>query len=257
MPTALRAENLSSGNIRHGFYTRGGGASGGVYASLNCGYGSRDERAQVQRNRALVAADIGVPETGLLTVYQIHSAEVAVVEAAWTADQAPTGDAMVSATPHFALGILSADCTPVLFADEKAGVIAAAHAGWRGAISGVLSATVEAMEGLGAARGDIATAVGPCIEQESYEVGPEFHEQFTAASADHAAYFRPSPKDKHHLFDLPGFVRDRLSDIGVGSIERVGGDTYADEERFFSYRRVTHRGESDYGRQISAICLTA
>jgi YfiH family protein len=255
MPSALRAENLSSGNLRHGFYTRGGGASSGVYASLNCGYGSRDERGKVQRNRALVAADLGVDESGLLTIYQIHSAEVHVVTGPWAADRAPKGDALVSVHPGLALAILSADCTPVLFADEKAGVIGAAHAGWRGAIRGVLQATVAAMEALGASRGDIAAAVGPCIAQPSYEVGPEFHQQFTAAEAGHAGYFQPSPKAGHHLFDLPGFVCDRLENAGVGTVERVGGDTYANEDQFYSYRRVTHRGEADYGRQISAICL--
>lgn len=255
MPTALRAETLSSGTIRHGFFTRAGGTSSGVYGSLNCGYGSRDERALVRRNRALVAADMGVAEGDLLTIFQIHSADVEIVETAWRADQAPRGDAMVSATSGLALGILSADCTPVLFADEKAGVIGAAHSGWKGAISGVLQATVDAMVRLGASRGDIAAAVGPTIEQSSYEVGAEFHQQFMDVSADYAGYFVPSPKDGHHQFDLPGFVCDRLAESGIGAIERVGGDTYANEEQFYSYRRVTHREESDYGRQISAICL--
>jgi YfiH family protein len=255
MTTALQADRLGVPNVRHGFYTRKGGVSSGIYASLNCGFGSRDAREDVGRNRALVAADLGVGEDQLLTIYQFHSADVEVVEQAWPAMQPPKGDAMVTDRPGIGLGILSADCAPVLFADAGAGVIGAAHAGWRGALGGIVEATVAAMETLGATRETIAAAVGPCIAQPSYEVGPEFLDLFLADSEQSRRYFLPSQNPDHHMFDLRAFVSDRLVDSGIAIVDRVGSDTYSEEDLFFSYRRGSHRGEDDYGRQISVISL--
>ncbi|HZD24767.1 MAG TPA: peptidoglycan editing factor PgeF [Alphaproteobacteria bacterium] len=241
--------------VRHGFFTREGGVSRGIYASLNCGYGSGDSRADVGENRARVAAQLGLGGDALITIHQVHSPDVTIVERPWAPGEAPRGDAMVTARPGIGLGILAADCGPVLFADAEAGVIGAAHAGWRGALGGVLEATVEAMETLGARRERIAAALGPCIAQASYEVGPEFRDGFLARAAGNARYFVPSGREGHHRFDLPGYVLDRLVELGLGAAERLHNDTYAEADGFFSFRRATHRGEPDYGRQISAIAL--
>ncbi|MFN3933324.1 peptidoglycan editing factor PgeF [Parvibaculum sp.] len=242
-------------HIRHGFFTREGGVSKGIYASLNCGYGSDDDTENVRENRARVADKLSVEREKLLTVYQIHSPAVALVREAWTPDTAPQADAMVTATPGIALGILTADCAPVLLADQKAQVIGAAHAGWKGAVTGVLEATIEAMLGLGAERRNIVAAIGPCISQEAYEVGPEFHERFLSEDAANTRWFKPSENPGHFMFDLPGYAVARLESSGIGTVAALGHCTYQDEKRFFSFRRTTHRKEKDYGRQISALML--
>lgn len=253
MLTAKPLDVLS--HVRHGFFTREGGVSKGIYASLNCGYGSDDNTENVRENRARVAEKLSVEREKLLTVYQIHSPTVVEVTEPWTPDTAPQADAMVTAAPGIALGILTADCAPVLFADKKARVIGAAHAGWKGAVTGVLEATVEAMVSLGAERGNIAAAIGPCISKESYEVGPEFHERFLSEADENARWFEPSEKAGHFMFDLPGYVEARLEASDIGTVATLGKCTYQDEKRFFSFRRTTHRKEKDYGRQISALML--
>lgn len=240
--------------IRHGFFTREGGVSAGIYASLNCGPGSDDDPKAVAENRSRAMALLDLPAEALVTVYQMHSADVAVVEGPWPGET-PRADAMVTTRPGVALGILTADCAPVLFADGRAGVIGAAHAGWRGAVGGVLDNTVAKMVQLGARKSAIVAAVGPCIGQRSYEVGPEFPAPFLAEDAGNADFFAPSPRQGRHLFDLPGYVSRRLARLGVTEVTRVPADTCRDESRFFSYRRTTLRGEKDYGRQLSAIVL--
>jgi|TARA_R110002096_G_scaffold93068_4_gene210013 hypothetical protein len=242
-------------NITHGFFTREGGISSGIYEGRNCGLGSDDLRSKVIENRGRTADDLGVPRDHLLTVYQVHSPNVIVADKPWAADAAPEGDALVTATRGLALGILTADCTPILFADPEAGVIGAAHAGWKGAIGGVLEATIDAMTSLGAKRAQISCSVGPTISQANYEVGPEFQKQFVAEAPDNNIYFIPSARENHFQFDLSRFVADRLDRLGINSIDNINLCTYADATRFFSYRRTTHAGESDYGRQISSIAL--
>jgi len=238
--------------LRHGFFTRAGGASSGVFAGLNCGQGSSDQREIVAINCSRVAEAMGVAQDHLLGVHQVHSATAITV----TAPQAekPKADALVTATPGLALSVLSADCQPVLFADAKVGVIGAAHAGWRGALDGVLHATVDAMVALGAARPDITAVIGPCISQRAYEVGPEFFEDFIAEDQAYARYFANGDGDRM-LFDLPGFGLNRLRAAGVGHAEWTHHCTYSDPARFYSYRRSTHAKEADYGRLISAITL--
>ena len=243
--------------VSHGFFTRQGGVSTGIFQGLNCGHGSDDKGEAVRQNRERVAQALSVAAASLVTVHQIHSAHVIHVRQAWSRHEAPKGDAMVTATPGLALGILTADCTPVLFADEDVGVIGAAHAGWKGALGGVLTATVQAMEGLGAQRGRITAIVGPCIAQASYEVGPEFLAAFLEQDASFGTYFTPSPKAGHHQFDLAGFVMARLEPLGLQRCHDLAMDTYADDALFYSYRRTCHLGESDYGRQISAITLSS
>ena len=235
---------------RHGFFTRKGGASSGIFAGLNCGSGSSDQSEMVAINRARVADALGV--TALVGVHQTHSADVVTVTAT---PLAPTrADGLVTATPGIALSILTADCQPVLFADAQAGVIGAAHAGWRGSRDGVLEATLNAMEALGARRHTIAAVIGPTISQAAYEVGPEFYETFTDADPDMRRYFTNGTGDRM-LFDLPGYGLHRLRTAGVGRAEWTGHCTYRDPQRFYSYRRSTHVGEADYGRLISAIRL--
>ncbi len=247
------AANLSDlTGIAHGFFGREGGVSDGVYASLNCGPGSKDDPALVAENRARVIAALA-PETKLITLAQIHSAKVHVVGKDW--DGRPEGDGMVTAQPGLALGIQTADCAPVLFADAQARVIGAAHAGWKGALGGVLEAVVAAMEGLGARRERTAAAIGPSIAQPNYEVGAEFRDRFLEADPAHAVFFVPSVKPGRFRFDLPAYVRGRLAGAGIGDIADLGLCTYPPENGFFSFRRTTHRGEADYGRQISAIVL--
>lgn len=238
--------------VRHGFFTRRGGASSGIFAGLNCGPGSTDLAEIVAINRGRVADAMGVDAEALLTVHQVHSADVAQI----TTPPAirPRADAMVTATPGLALGILTADCQPVLFADAKAGVIGAAHAGWRGARDGVLEATLDAMEVLGADRRDIAAVIGPCISQSAYEVGQEFFETFTDDDPDSRRFFINGTADRM-MFDLPGYGLHRLRSAGVGHAEWTRHCTYADPSRFFSYRRTTHAKEADYGRLISVIRL--
>jgi polyphenol oxidase len=246
---------LRDGRLTHGFFTREGGVSGGIYASLNCGFGSGDDRGAVAENRARVAARLGLAD--LRTVHQVHGRTVAAIDgaAAWMPTAAPRADAMVTATPGVALGILTADCAPVLLADPAAGVIGAAHAGWRGALDGVLEAAVDAMVALGAQRGAIRAAVGPCIAQPSYEVGRDFPAPFLARDRADTRFFAPG-RDGRHQFDLAGYAASRLRAARVGAVEVMQVDTYAEAELCFSYRRATHRGEPDYGRQLSAIALT-
>lgn len=253
----LRASNLRRGAIRHGFFSRRGGVSTGIYAGLNCGLGSSDDPKAVAENRARAAAALDLPPEALCTVYQIHSPRVVTVTRPWRRDAAPEADAMVTREPGIALGILTADCVPVLLADDQANVVGAAHAGWKGALSGVLEATVAAMETLGADRQRIASAIGPSIAKESYEVGPEFRATFEAADAANARFFGPSDRDGHWLFDLQDYVSERLAKAGIAASREAAIDTYASEELCFSYRRTTHRRESDYGRLLSAIAIAA
>lgn len=241
--------------IAHGFFGRRGGVSEGIYASLNCGPGSKDDRAAVTENRRRVANHLGVAPAHLLTAHQHHSADAIVVTEPWTFDTMPKADALVTATPGIAIAALAADCAPVLFADPKARIVAAAHAGWKGALGGVLEAAVATMEGIGARRADIHAVLGPCIGPGAYEVGPEFEHQFTAASADYFMFFKRMSSDARPFFDLPAFVLHRLSGLGLSGVESQSRCTYSDEAGLFSYRRTTHRREADYGRQISAIVL--
>ena len=241
--------------VRHGFFTRQGGISSGVYASLNCGPGSRDDAANVAENRARVAEILGVKPDRLLSLSQQHSAEALTVKKPWDAAKQPQADAMVTATPGLALGVLTADCAPVLFADGEAGVIGAAHAGWRGALSGIIEATVEAMEKLGAKPERITAVIGPAISQKAYEIGSDYVERFLAEEPGSEAFFITDEGSGEPHFDLPGYVAERLARAGVGSIADLGLCTYCEETRLFSYRRSQHHGEEDYGRQISAIVV--
>lgn len=241
--------------LRHAFFTREGGVSDGIYQSLNGGLGSNDDPAHVAENRRRMADALGVAPSHFLTVYQVHSPDVAIITEPWPAtSERPHADALVTNTPGLAIGITTADCGPVLFADPKARVIGAAHAGWKGAFGGVIEATLEAMETLGAHKADIRAAIGPLIRQQSYEVGAEFVERFTATDSANARYFVPSSRTDHAMFDLAGYIRARLERAGIGAIDDVGLDTYADP-RFFSYRRTTHHAEPDYGRNIHALVL--
>jgi YfiH family protein len=253
----IQAPSLSAlANVRHAFFTREGGVSEGIYASLNGGLGSKDAADKVHENRGRMAAALGVAPGRLLTCYQIHSPQVVVAKTPWTREATPEADAIVTREPGLAVGVLTADCGPLLFADGEAGVIGAAHSGWKGALGGVLEATIAAMETLGAKRGRIRASLGPLIRQENYEVGPEFVARFTAADAANARYFAPSPKAGHAMFDLPSYIAARLERAGV-AFEDLKLCTYADPARFFSYRRTTHRAEPDYGRHVNAIVLGA
>lgn len=248
---------LQSSGLAHGFFTRRGGVSSGIYESLNIGLGSDDDRARVLENRAQVAAWLGIDAALLVSPHQIHSADVITVTGPFAEGARREADALVTATPGLAIGIATADCGPVLFADMEAGVIGAAHSGWKGAVSGILENTVTAMEALGAARTRVAAVLGPTISRSAYEVGPEFVDRFLAQDAANSRYFTPSANDGRSMFDLPGYICARLGALGLASVTDLGLCTYADEERFFSYRRTTHRSEPDYGRQISAIALNA
>lgn len=241
--------------IRHAFFSRNGGVSEGHYASLNCGFGSGDDPAKVTENRARAMARIDLGAEHLATAYQTHSARVAVVEKPWPLDERPQVDALVTRKPGIALGILTADCTPVLLADAKVGVVGAAHAGWRGAVGGVLEAVVQAMTGLGARPEGIVAGIGPTIGQRSYEVGPEFPAPFLEQAESNGDFFCPAPRAGHFFFDLKGYVARRLGAAGVQSVKLLPCDTCAEESRFFSYRRSCQRGEKDYGRGLSAIYL--
>lgn len=256
MPTPIEAECLKEiPGIAHGFFTRQGGVSSGVYASLNCGPGSSDDRQCVLENRRRVAERLGTSTSLLLTCRQVHSAEAVCASEPWTVETMPSADAIVTATPGLAVGALAADCAPVLFADPAAGVVAAAHAGWKGALSGILESTIASMERLGAQRRHIRAALGPCIGPQAYEVGPEFEATFLQSGAANGRFFvRESPAHRPR-FDLPGYVLYRLERAGLGTVESATCCTYLNEDRLFSYRRATHRREADYGRQISAIVL--
>ncbi len=283
MPSAMRSSGLPAPitatclegleGIRHGFFGRDGGVSEGIYASLNCGHGSNDHRDAVTENRRRVALALGQTHAEqVLTLYQVHSARALVVDRPLPREDLPRADALVTRTPGLVLGALAADCTPVLFVDPNARVIAAAHAGWRGAVSGILESTIAAMEQLGARRADIRAAVGPTINQPAYEVGPEFESQFldtdpassrffakphsgapdSGATREHSGATKDSKKPH---FDLPGFVESRLLAAGLAAVERQTHCTFANPKRYFSYRRTTQAKEADYGRQISAIVL--
>lgn len=256
MLSPLQADTLSMlDGIRHGFFTRQGGISRGIYASLNCGPGSKDDAVAVVENRSRVVAHLGGSEDDVQTIYQIHSGHAFVVDRLQPRDALPKADAVVTRTRGLVVGILTADCAPVLLADADAGVVGAAHAGWRGAIGGVLEAAVVAMEELGASRSRICAALGPTIGPKSYEVGPEFVATFEAADAANARFFTiPKGRTTPH-FDLPSYVLSQLGRIGLKSIERQAPCTYENESMFFSFRRSTHRKEPDYGRQISAIVV--
>jgi len=255
MPKPLTADRLAAlPGIAHGFFTRHGGVSQGGYASLNCGLGSKDDPAAVRENRARVAEFLGA--RNLITAHQIHSATALIVDKPWNLDERPRADAMVTATPGLALGVLTADCAPVLFADAEAKVVGAAHAGWRGAIGGVLEATLAVMEELGADRRRIQAAVGPCIGQPAYEVGRDFEQEFLRRDAESARFFSRQVPDARPHFDLAGYAAQRLARAGVGNLPGASPCTYALAEDFFSYRRSQARKEADYGRQISAIVLT-
>lgn len=241
--------------IRHGFFSRQGGVSEGVYATLNCGYGSGDDAAKVTENRARAMAQIELERDRLVTAYQCHSAEVAVVETPWEREAAPKVDGLVTREPKLGLGILTADCAPVLMADAKGRAIGAAHAGWRGALDGILEATIEAMIGLGARREAIVVGIGPMIGQRSYEVGPEFPAPFLEQSEDNGDFFYPARREGHFMFDLKGYIARRLGRAGLGRVQILPCDTCAEENRFYSYRRACLRGESAYGRGLSVIYL--
>ncbi len=244
---------VSLGGLPHGFLGRRGGVSTGPLAGLNVGYGSRDERAAIDENRRLAVAAL-LPDAELATVHQIHSAEVVQLHRPWPNHERPRADAMVADRPNVLIGILTADCAPVLFADHRAAVVGAAHAGWRGALAGVTDSTISAMERLGARRDDIHAAVGPCIGQPSYEVDDNFRSRFIADDPDNERFFVPGPSGRPH-FDLEAYVVHRLIAAEIGEVEALNLDTYAHPDRFYSYRRANHAGEDDYGRQLSAIAI--
>lgn len=243
--------------IRHAFFTRSGGVSQGIYTSLNGGVGSNDLPERVAENRARMALTLNVAPADLLTPYQIHSPEVVIADAAWSSDNRPRADAVVTRRPKLAVGVATADCGPLLFADDTARVVGAAHAGWRGAFTGVIEATLAAMETLGADRSNISVALGPTISRANYEVGPEFVERFLTADADNAGYFIDSGRAGHALFDLTGYIAARVARAGIDidKFEDLGLCTYADPDRFYSFRRATHLSEPDYGRHINAVAL--
>ena len=248
----LRADALDG--IAHGFFGRRGGVSEGVCAGLNVGLGSGDDREAIHENRRRAVQAVA-PGAKLVTVHQIHSPDALYATAPWSDDARPHADAMATDRPGLALGILTADCAPVLLADAEAGVIGAAHAGWRGAFGGVIESVVVEMERLGADRGRIAAAVGPCVARKSYEVDDGLLRRFVEAERDNERFFSAG-RPGHHQFDLEGYVLSRLAEAGLGRVEALGEDTYSQPERFFSFRRATHKGEPDYGRQISLIALT-
>jgi YfiH family protein len=240
--------------LRHAFFTREGGVSAGIYESLNAGIGSNDDPTRVAENRRRMAEQMGVAPACFLSVHQTHSSDVVVASEPWPSGSRPRADAIVTRAEGLAIGASAADCGPILLADPNARVIGAAHAGWKGALTGIVESTVEAMEKLGADRNGIVAAIGPLIRQPSYEVGGEFVERFIEADAENALFFIPSTREGHAMFDLAGYIRTRLENAGVLMIDDIGVDTYSDE-RFFSYRRSVHRKEPDYGRHVHAIAL--
>lgn len=242
-------------NLRHAFFTRRGGVSEGIYASLNGGLGSSDDPERVAENRRRMAAELDLPAGALVSVHQVHSPDAVLVEGPWPGER-PRADGMATAKRGIALAITTADCGPILFADPHMGIVGAAHAGWRGALTGVLESTIEAMERLGARRDKIVAVLGPTISQAAYEVSADFVTRFTDADRTNERFFVPSERAEHAMFDLPGYIAMRLEAAGIGEFANVGLCTYSNEEQFFSYRRATHRGEPDYGRLISAIAFT-
>jgi polyphenol oxidase len=252
----IASDALALDGITHGFFTRQGGHSTGLFDSLNCGMGSGDDKDTVLKNRATVAEKLGVAPDRLLSAWQVHSPDAAVVSGPWQGEDRPRVDALVTRTPGVGLGVLTADCGPVLFADPQAKVIGAAHAGWKGALTGVTAKTLAAMEEQGADRANVTAVIGPMISKAAYEVGPEFPGRFTEADPANQRYFTPSARAGHFMFDLPAYLADRLRAEGVGTVVNLSLCTFSDEDRFFSYRRATHRNEKDYGRLISAIALT-
>ena len=242
--------------LRHAFFSREGGVSDGIYASLNGGLGSNDDPAAVAENRRRMAEQMGVPPSHFLGVHQIHSPDAVVATGPWQGASRPRADSIVTRTEGLAIGITAADCGPLLLVDPDARVIGAAHAGWKGALAGIVESTIEAMEKLGAERAGIVAAIGPLIRQSSYEVGNEFVERFMEEDAENTLFFLPAAREGHAMFDLAGFIRARLENAGVLVIDDIGIDTYSDE-RFFSYRRSVHRKEPDYGRHVHAIVLEA
>lgn len=256
MPAPIQCERLDAlyPGVVHGFFTRQGGVSDGVFAALNVGLGSSDSRESVEENRRRVADWMGAPDRPIATPHQTHTPDVVIATEAWPHEERPKADAVVTDRPGIAVGVLTADCGPVLFADPQAGIVGAAHAGWRGAMDGVLENTIDTMERLGAVRERIIATLGPTISQENYEVGPEFAERLIATDPLNERLLRPSPKKGHVLFDLPAYILSRLNGAGVKGAW-TGHCTYREEARFYSYRRKTHRGEPDYGRQISAIMI--
>jgi len=251
----IEARALSLPGIRHGFFTRQGGVSGGLYASLNGGLGSQDSADNVTENRARMAIALGAPPDRLLTAYQIHSPLAVVADEPWSADARPRADAIVTRTPQLAIGVTTADCGPILLADPVARVIGAAHAGWRGALTGVIEAAVAAMERLGAKRRRIHAALGPMIRQDNYEVGADLIARFNAEDSASGHFFAQGRREGHAQFDLAGYIRTRLDRAGVVEIEDLALCTYRDPAQFFSFRRSTHRAEADYGRHVNAIAL--
>ncbi len=248
----LTSKLLDLPGVRHAFFTKKGGVSEGLYESLNVGAGSKDDPIHVAENRRRAAAHLGGE---LVTAYQVHSATAFAVQGPWGSGP-PEGDAVVTDTAGIICGVLTADCAPILLADAEARVVAAAHAGWKGALEGIAEAAIERMEAFGAKRDRIVAAIGPCIGPGSYEVGPEFYDRFVADSEDAARFFRDGEADRR-MFDLPGYVLDRLQRSGVAACEWIGHDTCADADLFFSNRRALHRGDADYGRLLSAIVLEA
>ena len=240
--------------LRHAFFTREGGVSDGIYANLNGGLGSNDDPAKVAENRRRMAEQMGVMPSHFLSVWQVHSPDAVVVSGPWDGASRPRADAMVTRTEGLAIGVTAADCGPILFADPAARVIGAAHAGWKGALTGILESTIAAMEKLGADRNGMVAAIGPLIRQHSYEVGGEFVERFIEADAENGRFFIAARREGHAMFDLAGLIRMRLENAGVLMIDDTGVDTYSDE-RFYSYRRSVHRNEPDYGRHVHAIAL--
>lgn len=256
MLSPIQADNLCIlAGVRHGFFTRQGGVSRGLFASLNCGSGSGDDRVALNENRSRVVTHLGGSGDDVQTVYQVHSATAVAVERMIARDELPRADALVTKTRGLVIGVLTADCAPILFAEPKAKVVAAAHAGWRGALGGVIEATIATMEAQGADRKRIVAALGPCIGPRAYEVGPEFVDEFLKTDAANARFFKDLPGKKKPHFDLPAFVLDRLQKAGLRLVESQAHCTYQNESMFFSYRRSTHRNEPDYGRQISAIVV--
>lgn len=252
---SIEAPALTKGKgVRHAFFTREGGVSGGLYQSLNCGFGSDDDRTNVAENRRRICGAFDLPASALITGYQVHGTSVATVDDTWLPEEAPKVDGLVTRKPGITLGILTADCAPVLFADADIGVIGACHAGWRGALDGIIDATVAAMESLGAERSRISASIGPCITQDSYQVGADFRDRFLAADTTNDRYFKPDDEGRYR-FDLPGYVQGRLKLSNIADSGWVGLDTCSEDQRFFSYRRSTHKGEADFGRGLSAIVL--
>lgn len=242
-------------SVRHAFFSRRGGVSEGLYASLNCGTGSADDKLAVQENRARIASHFEQPPQHLVTMYQVHSADAVLVDSPWSMDDAPRIDGMVTTRPGLVLGVLSADCAPVLFADDQAGVIGACHAGWKGALAGITENVVALMEQAGARRDRIVAGIGPCIAFRSYEVGPEFRQPFIAQNPHNEDFFAKGRQGDRLRFDLAGYIGRRLGQSGLSMIQACPHDTLVEERRFFSYRRACLRGEADYGRNISAIML--